>query len=264
MITTTLSATPTLRQYLIVCPLIFLAGLIDSVAGGGGLISLPAYMAAGLPAHMALGTNKLSSTFGTLMSSIRYVRQGRANLRAAALSIVFALMGSALGARVVLYVDPQFLKYALLGAIPIIAVFVLRKKSFGAVSTTHLLSPLKVFLFSSLIGFVIGFYDGFFGPGTGTFLVLLYTGLLRCDLVTAAGNAKLVNLASNVAALATFIAGGVVNYRLGIPAMFCGIAGNYIGSGLALKKGAVIIRPMFIVALVLLVAYILNDLLGGG
>ena len=251
---------PEPKQYLIVCLFVFLAGLIDSVAGGGGLLSLPAYLAVGLPAHMALGTNKFSSTFGTALSSARYFIHRKADIRTAALSIIFALCGSAFGARTALVVDPVYLQYALLAVIPIVAAFVLRKREFGVENRMAELAPSKAKLFAVMIGLLIGFYDGFFGPGTGTFLVFLYTGLLRCDLVTASGNAKLVNLASNLAALATFLAHGEVHFRLGIPAMLCGLAGNFAGSGLALKKGAGIIRPMFIVALALLGIYLVREL----
>ena len=252
---------PEIRQFLIICPFVFLAGLIDSVAGGGGLISLPAYLAAGLPPHMALGNNKFSSVFGTALSSWRYFRHGKTEIKTAALSIVFAFAGSAFGARAVLYLDPAFLKYALLAVIPVIAFFVLKKKDFGAENAADRLPAIKIHVFSALIGLVIGFYDGFFGPGTGTFLVLLYTGLLSFDLVTATGNAKLVNLASNAAAVTTFLLNGEVNFYIGVPAMLCGVAGNFVGSGLALKNGAKIIKPMFIVALALLIAYIIKDLI---
>jgi len=254
---------PELTQYLIICPFVFLAGLIDSVAGGGGLISLPAYLAAGLPSHMALGTNKFSSVFGTALSSARYYMNKKVALKTAALSIVFALIGSALGARTVLYLDPVFLKYALLAVIPVIAFIVLKKKNFGDKDESGRLPKLKTHIYSAAVGLVVGFYDGFFGPGTGTFLVLFYTGLLRFDLITATGNAKFVNLASNVAAVVTFLINGEVNFAVGVPAMLCGMAGNFVGSGLAIKNGAKIIRPMFIVALSLLIVYIARDLFFG-
>jgi len=246
-----------MKQYLIACPLVFLAGLIDSVAGGGALIAVPAYLASGLAPHMALGTNKFSASFGTAVSSVRYFRSGRADLKTAAVSVVFAMAGAALGARTVLYLNPVYLKYILLAVIPIIAAFVLSKKNFGEVNRVSELPFTKVLVFAAVIGSVVGFYDGFFGPGAGSFYVLLYTGLLRYDLVTASGNAKLINLASNIGALVTFIINGQVKYALAIPAMFCGVAGNFVGSGLALKKGAKIIRPMFVVAMALLIVYIL-------
>jgi len=252
-----------LLPYLIVCPFVFLAGLVDSVAGGGGLISLPAYLAAGLPPHMALGTNKFSSVFGTALSSARYYYNKKVALKTVSLSIVFALIGSALGARAVLLLDPVFLKFALLAVIPVIAVFVLKKKNFGDENKTDQLPAARTHVLSAVIGLVIGFYDGFFGPGTGTFLVFLYTGLLHCDLITATGNAKFVNLASNVAAVVTFLINGEVNFAIGIPAMACGVAGNFVGSGLAIKNGARVIRPMFIVALTLLIVYIARDLFIG-
>jgi len=251
---------PELRQFLIICPFVFLAGLIDSVAGGGGLISLPAYLAAGVPPHMTLGTNKFSCVFGTALSSARYFKHGKADIKTAATSIIFALAGSALGARTVLYLDPVFLKYALLAVIPVIAFIVLKKKDLGAENKIKDVPAARIHVLSAAIGLSVGFYDGFFGPGTGTFLVLLYTGLLRYDLVTATGNAKFVNLASNAAAVTMFLINREVNFALGIPAMLCGVAGNYVGSGMAIKKGARIIRPMFIIALTLLIIYIVRDL----
>ncbi len=254
--------TPTLKQYLILCPFVFLAGLVDSVAGGGGLISIPAYLASGLPAHMAIGSNKFSASFASSVSSIRYFKGKRVDLKTAAVSIAFALIGSALGARTVLYVDPVFLSYVMLAIIPFVAFFVLKKKDFGAVSRVAELPLPRVLAYSAGIGFTVGFYDGFFGPGAGTFFVLLYTGLLKYDLITASGNAKVINLASGVSALVVFIIKGQVAYALAIPAMFCGVTGSFIGSGLALKKGAKVIRPMFVGALILLIAYILKDLLG--
>lgn len=250
---------PDFKTLLVICILVFLAGLVDSVAGGGGLISLPAYMI-GLPTHIALGTNKFSSTFGTAISCIRFIKGKKANIKTALVSIFFALFGSMAGARVVLYVDQNILRYMLLFVIPIIAFFILTKKDFGTISEFNTISKRKVFIYSAITGLVLGFYDGFFGPGTGTFLILIYTGLLKFDLVTASGNAKLINMASNVGSLFTFLISGQVNFYFAIPAAFCSIAGNFVGSGLALKNGTKIIRPMFIFVLSILLLYIVKDL----
>ncbi len=250
----------TIRILLIVCPLIFLSGLIDSVAGGGGLISLPAYLAAGLPPHLAAGTNKCSATFGTLVSTLRFMKNRRVHYLSAVVSAAAALAGSSLGAMLNMGADERVLQVLLVAALPVIAVFLLIKRDFGAESRIERLSKRALVALSLAIGFVLGLYDGFFGPGTGTFLILAYTGIVGFDLVTASGNAKIVNLPSTVAALVTYALGRKSLFRLGIPAARFGIAGNWIGSGLALKRGAKIIRPMFFVALGILLCKVLWDL----
>lgn len=252
----------TLLTYLIVLPLVFLAGLVDSVAGGGGLISLPAYLVAGLPPHLATATNKCSSTFGTILTTVRYLKHGHVHLRSAVLSAVFSLFGSWLGARLNLVLPEKYLYYFLLGALPVIAVFLLVKRDFGGESRVEKLSERALLVRCAVIALVIGAYDGFFGPGTGTFLVIALTGLCGFDLLTASGNAKVMNLSSNIAAFVTFAVSGNVLWALGIPAALCGIAGQYIGSGLALKKGAKVIRPMFFVVLALLLGTVIYDVLG--
>lgn len=231
--------------------MVFLAGFVDSIAGGGGLISLPAYLFVGLPSHYALATNKLSSAIGTLFSMIRYAKKGAVIFRIGVPSTLGAFMGSVLGARLVLLIPDFVLKTVLTVLIPLAAFFVLvgRKEQDDYLVVKN---QTQVYLLALLAGFVIGLYDGFFGPGTGTFLIILYVSVLRLNHVQASGTAKIVNLASNVGALFTFILGGKVVYSLGIPAAVFGILGNWLGTGLALKKGAMIIKPLMIVVLTLL------------
>lgn len=242
-----------LEVIVFVCFFVFLAGLIDSIAGGGGLISLPAYIASGIPVHMALGTNKFSSACGTIVSSLRFWKNKKVHVKTVVISIICALLGSAAGARTVLYVDDYIFRILLIIMIPIVAVFVFIKKDFGTKNEVDTLNQRKVMILSAITGLGIGFYDGFMGPGTGTFLIFCYTLLLHFDLVTASGNAKMVNLASNIGALVMFLIHGQVYFALGIPAAFCGIAGHFIGSGLALKNGSKIIKPVFLIALGLLI-----------
>ena len=251
---------PNLITLLIVCPLVFLSGLVDSIAGGGGLISLPAYLLAGLPPHAASATNKCGSVFGTLLSTLRFFKHGRVHLHAAAVSSVTALTGSALGARLNLYLPEHYLRYILLAALPVIALFLLFRRDFGAEENTHPLSGSVLLFLAGLIGLVLGLYDGFFGPGTGTFLILAFTALCRFDLVTASGNAKVINFCSNLAAFSTFALAGQIVWWIGLPAACCGILGNYLGSGLALKNGAKVIRPMFFVVLGLLLLQTAGEL----
>lgn len=247
--------------WVIVCPLVFLGGLIDAVAGGGGLITLPAYLLAGLPAHLASGTNKCGNAFGTFLSTGRFLKRGDVHLPSAIAGAVGALAGAWIGARLNLIMPEQLLYYVMLAIVPVMAVFLVLKRDFGQEDRSHELGRFQIMSMALSIGLVIGGYDGFFGPGAGTFLMLAFTGLCRFDLITASGNTKLANSASNLASLAAFALAGKVLWSVGIPAALCGIAGNYIGSGLALRGGAKVIRPMFFVVLGLLLARLIYGLL---
>ncbi|MCJ7523894.1 MAG: TSUP family transporter, partial [Candidatus Aminicenantes bacterium] len=238
-----------LHTYLIVLPVVFLAGLVDSIAGGGGLLSVPAYMAAGLPPHYVLGNNKFSSSFGTLIASLRYYQHGLIDIRVALLSAFFALIGSFLGTSAVLRLSPDFLRILLIILIPLVAALTLANRSLGRENRSQHQSRQRKYSLAALAALLIGFYDGFFGPGTGMFLIFFYTLVLKYDFVTANANTKVVNLASNVAAVITFIINGKIIYAIGIPAACAGVAGNLLGARLVIKKGSAIIRPIFIFTL---------------
>ena len=165
--------------------------------------------------------------------------------------------------RLNLIMPEQMLYYVMLAVVPVMAVFLLLKRDFGGANRSSEFSRLQLLAMALGIGLVIGAYDGFFGPGAGTFLMLAFTGLCRFDLLTASGNTKVANSASNLASLVTFGLAGQVMWTVGIPAALCGIAGNYLGSGLALRGGAKIIRPMFFVVLLLLVARLVYGLTVG-
>lgn len=252
----------TVVDKLILFPLIFLAGFVDSIAGGGGLISLPAYLFIGVPSHYALGTNKLSSTIGTIFSTLRYAH-GRTIVYSIGIpSVVGSLIGSYIGSKLALFLSDDVLKIVLTFLIPIAAaiVFISRPKGNGEKKEEKAYRNAKTITISALIGLAIGAYDGFFGPGTGTFLIIFYVSILSLDHVSASGTAKIVNLASNIGALVTFIAGGKVFYSLGLPAALFGIAGNWLGSGVALKRGAKVIKPVMLAVLVLLFIKIITDM----
>ena len=253
-----------LHTYLIVLPVVFLAGLVDSIAGGGGLLSVPAYMVAGLPPHYVLGNNKFSSSFGTLIASLRYYQHGLIDIRVALLSAFFALIGSFLGTSAVLLLRPDFLRILLIILIPLVATLTLANRSLGRENRSQHQSRQRKYSLAALAALLIGFYDGFFGPGTGMFLIFFYTLVLKYDFVTANANTKVVNLASNVAAVITFIINGKIIYAIGIPAACAGVAGNLLGAKLVIKRGGAIIRPIFIFTLVLLLGKILYDLLTAG
>lgn len=251
-------------QYLIVCPLVFLAGLIDSIAGGGGLISLPAFIIAGVPAHIALGTNKTASSLGTVVSTTRYLKngyvKGKLMIGIAAACSLAAMVGASIGSALALHVGEAIIKNMMMVVLPVVAFFVLKNKDFGEGKTKTRLSPEATFLIAVFSALIIGAYDGFYGPGTGTFLILVLTGLAKLDVRSAAGLTKVINLSSNLAALVMFLYNGTVFLSLGLVAgLFC-IAGHYIGSGLVVNNGQKIVRPVVLLVLALLFVKILMDI----
>ncbi len=249
----------TLEMFLIVCPMALLAGFIDSVAGGGGLISLPAYYLAGLPVTLAAGTNKLSAALGTLVASIRYGKAKQVNWPVALSAVLGALPGSALGVLVMQRIPGDIMKIMVISIIPLVAAIVLRRRD--SMSPKLRIPQSKIIPFSFVTGLLIGFYDGLVGPGTGTFLILLFTMFLGLEAVNASGTAKIVNLASNAAALATLLSKGQVLFLLGLPAALCAMAGGYLGAGITIRRGAGFIRWMLVAVLALLLAKLLLDVL---
>lgn len=197
--------TLTLLHFLIICPLIFIAGFIDSIAGGGGLISLPAYLISGLPVHTSIATNKLSSSMGTLISTVRYAKSGYVSWRLAVFCVAAALIGASLGANLALLIADTLFRFLMLIILPLTALYVMRKKDLFDTANKPVLSFPKLAAFSSAIAFVIGMYDGFYGPGTGTFLILLLTRFAHMDLQHANGLSKVINLTSNIASLTVYL-----------------------------------------------------------
>lgn len=239
---------------------VFLASFMDAVAGGGGIISLPTYLLAGLPMHFALGTNKLSSCLGTAVSTARYAKNGYADWKLAPPSIVCALIGAHFGTRLQLTVPETYLKYLLLIVLPVVAFIVLKQRQLPEEKGD--IAFRKQLLIVSLSALVIGAYDGFYGPGTGTFLLIIFCRLAKMDVRTAGGNVKLVNLSSNIGAVVTSFLNGKVFLVLGLIGAVSSIAGHYLGAGLAIKNGSKLIRPMIVVVLVLLMVKVIVDLAG--
>lgn len=251
----------TLQTFLIVCPFVFLAGCVDAIAGGGGLISLPAYFLAGLPPHMAIATNKLSSSIGTLTASLRFYKEHFVKLDAALIGIAAALCGSAIGSNLSLLADEDLIRVILLPLLPFVAWHVLRGKGLQEQKREMDRSQRHVYSMVALCSFGVGMYDGFYGPGTGTFLILLFTAFAGMRVAQANGTSKLINLASNVMSLLIFLFNGQVLLCLGIVAALCSVVGNYIGSTLVMKNGIAIVRPLIIAVLGILFVKILVELL---
>lgn len=241
-----------LQSYLIVFPLVFLGGFVDSIAGGGGLITLPAYYLAGLNPAWAGGSNKMSALFGTAVAAGKYIRRGHVDWRSGAASLAGSIPGAALGSWLLTKLPGQYVKIGVLLALPLVAFFVIKKKD---LSVSRALVPPRFSLPASfLIGLLIGVYDGLVGPGTGTFLMLCYVSLLGMPALSASGTARLVNLGSNVGSAVTMILAGRVLYALALPAALFSILGNSLGAGLAIKKGAPFIRVLLLAVLAMLLA----------
>lgn len=252
---------PELRVFLIVCPLVFLAGFVDAIAGGGGLISLPAYLLVGLPVHVASGTNKVANCLGTLAATGKYLKSGQIRLRPAISSAVGALAGSAIGTRLAMHLPPEVFRWIILCAIPVAAVVICLKRDFGAEGKEKQLSRSVETLVCVLIGLGIGCYDGVVGPGTGTFMIMAFTAFLGMDLLHASGCAKVGNLASNAASAVLWLLGGKVLLALAIPAAACSMLGNYLGARSAVRGGVRRVRIMMYVVLALIFIKLLYDLL---
>lgn len=251
----------TLRMALIVAVGVFLASFTDAIAGGGGIISVPTYLIAGLPAHYALGTNKLSAGLGTIASTGRFIKNGYVDWKLGVPSIVLALIGSHFGTKLQLMMEEKYLQYLLLVVLPVVAFVVLRQRELPEERGS--IEPKAQMAIVCAASLVVGAYDGFYGPGTGTFLLLIFCNLAKMDVRTAGGNVKLVNLASNMGALFTSLMSGKVFLALGLIGTVTSVLGHYIGSGLAIKNGSKIVKPTVVIVLILLAIKVLQGLISG-
>ena len=242
----------TYQTFLIICPFLFLAGLIDAIGGGGGLISLPAYLIAGLPPHTAIATNKLSSACGTTLATLRFIRNKLINFRLAIPSILAAIIGSSLGANLSLLINEKIMLYIMVAILPLCAFLVLNKKIFHDGGTDTITLTRKTYVIASSAALIIGMYDGFYGPGTGTFLIIAFTAFAKISIKTANAQAKAINLTSNITSLVIFLFNGEVLFSVGLAAAACNMIGGYIGAGLVMKNGSKIVKPSIIFVLILL------------
>lgn len=248
----------TLITYLIVCPLLFLAGFIDAIGGGGGLISLPAYLLAGLPVHQAIATNKLSSSCGTTLATLRFIKNGFVNLKFAIPSVISAIIGSSIGARLSLLANDGLMGNLLFIILPIAAFIVLNKNLFKDNEDGALVLNTKTYLVAIIAALIIGMYDGFYGPETGTFLIIAFTVFGNMNVSTANAQAKVINLTTNITSLTIFLLNGQVLFSLGIAAAICNMIGGYLGVGLVMQKGSRIVKPTILLVLFLLFLKILG------
>ncbi len=219
------------------------AGFIDSIAGGGGLISLPALLSVGIPPQIALGTNKLQGTFGVATAAINYTRKGMVNLKECGFGVFTTFVGAVSGAWVVQHLSAGFIANLVPFLLLVVLVYTVFSKDVGK-STKK--AKIPNYIYYLLFGLSLGFYDGFFGPGTGAFWTASLVALAGYNMTKAVGVTKVMNFTSNIVALAVFVIAGNINYAAGIT-MACGqILGARLGSGLAIKNGVAFIRPIFI------------------
>ena len=244
---------------LLIIVLGFLAAFIDAVVGGGGLIAIPALLATGISPATALGTNKLASSFGSLTSSLRFLRARHVDLKMVMKLFPISFIFSILGALSAVYTPGEVLKPLVLAMLFIVLIYTLLKKDWGEVERRAVFTTRKIIL---LIIFVvlIGFYDGFMGGGTGSFLMflMLFTGF---DFLRSAGNAKVLNFASNIGALILFIVMGEVNYTYGLIMGASMILGSYAGAHMAITKGSGYVKGLFIIVTAVLIIKNLYDFL---
>ncbi len=230
----------------------FAAGFIDSVAGGGGLILVPSFILAGLPPQLALGQEKIVSTLGTIAAIRNFVQNKKVIWTAVATGIPAGLIGAYAGAQAILYFDPETIGKIILFMLPFgIILSFIPKKSRSEENSAPINNTVILFGVPAAV-FVIGFYDGFFGPGTGSFLILALHYLLRFDLVSSSATSKLFNFSSNIGALFAFMIAGNVLYILAIPLVIMNLLGNHFGSSSAMKYGAKLIQRTISVSLSLL------------
>ena len=228
----------------IVLPLVgVLSGFVDAIAGGGGLIMMPAMLGAGLPPHLALGTNKVQSLAGTTTAFRNYLRGGMVDWRANLPSAIVAFFGAAAGSAVVQLIQPE----ALMLIVPVLLLAAAAYVIFSPRMTDEDAHQRLGQAGYAPLGGSIGFYDGFFGPGTGSFFVTTLVALRGFGLTRATGTTKLLNAASNLGSLVVFIIGGKVIWLLALCLTLGAITGNWLGSHFALKHGARLIRPLLIV-----------------
>ncbi|WNG54943.1 TSUP family transporter [Archangium gephyra] len=249
-------------EIVLLCIAALTAGVVDAIAGGGGLVTLPALLATGLPPHVVLGTNKGQSVFGAFAALVRFYRAGLLNKQLAAVTFPLGLVGSFMGAALVLLMRPEVLKPVVLVLLVIVAAFLAFRR--GPPPGERPEPPRQRLLsLGAIIALLIGTYDGFFGPGTGTFLIIAFSGLLGHGLTRASADAKVVNFASNLAAVSLFAYRGLVLWYVALPMAAAQFTGGWIGAHLAVRGGDKLVRKVVLLVVTALVLKLGRDVLVG-
>ena len=234
----------------------FFAGLIDSIAGGGGLISIPALLSFGYPPHITLGTNKFQSSFGSFTASYYYIKKGAVVIKESLLGIFFTFIGASIGVWTVQQVPGKVLNNIIPFLLIAIIIYTFTKPNLGDIDIHPRLSK-KVFF--PIFGLLLGFYDGFFGPGVGSFWAIAFVTVLGFNFTKATGFTKVMNFTSNIVSFILFLIAGQIIFSAGISMAIGEVLGAKLGSGLVIKKGAKFIRPVFIFVVILTTIKLLYD-----
>lgn len=241
-------------------PLLLAAGLaagwIDAIAGGGGMVTIPLLLGIGVPPQMVLGTNKLQASFGSFTAAHHYVVRDVVPLGEAKTGIFFTLAGSVIGTVAVQQIDPGILNVVIPFLLLTIALFMLFMPSLGTIQGRP---RMRRFQFTMLAGLTLGFYDGFFGPGVGSFWAIALVLGLGFDLTRATGTTKVMNFTSNIVSFAVFAIGGNILWLPGLVMAVGQIVGARIGSGMVIRKGVSFIRPVFITVVIITTLKLLSD-----
>jgi uncharacterized protein len=248
----------------VLCAFAFFASIVDAVAGGGGLISVPALLIflPGAPPPLVLGTNKFASTCGASAAAARYALNKKIVWSVAVPAGVAAFGFAIMGARTVTLLDKSLVRPIILALLVGVAAYTLLKPEHGEVHKPKL-APKRSLVLSVTLGSGLGFYEGFFGPGTGSFLLFAFVALYGFDYIAASATGRLVNLSANVAALMYFMAAGFVRYDIALPMAACTVLGGWIGSRFALQYGGKFIRALFLIVVAILLAKLGWDTLAG-
>lgn len=259
------------QQLLLLCPLLLLAGIVDGISGGGGLIALPSYLLVGLPISTAYGCNKMQSCLGTCASLYKYARSGFLDIRTALPAAIAAIGGSYLSTRIMLGLSDSVKNIIITCAMLFVICLTLVSGRIQAKNADRMqvrpdipLSHRSLLLYAagSLgIGLLLGLYDGFFGPGGGTVAILLFSCIFKYDLRTGGGNGKFIIVLSNLTAMFAYIQSGHILYAIAIPCSIANIAGSYLGASLATSRGAGFVRKVSLVVVAALAVYTVSKLL---
>ena len=252
-----------LLNLLFICPLLFLAGLIDAISGGGGIISLPSYIMTGMPLSFVYGCNKLQSCIGTSAALYRYAKSGYIDLKASLFSAATAIVGSFVSTRIMMILDDSVKSAIIIVAMIFIITLTIitNKVTVGEdCEVTHIGITAKNAILCLAIGLFLGLYDGFFGPGCGTIALMLFSIIFKYDFRTAAGNGKVIIVTSNLIALVNYIIEGSILYEIAIPATIANVAGCYLGASLAVKNGKKLVKKFLIAVVIILIVQALIKL----
>ena len=238
---------------LIICPVFFISGIIDSIGGGGGLIALPTYLMIGLQIRTAYGCNKLQAGLGNLVSAVKYFRNNMVDLKIALISAVTAMTGAYFGTKIIFLLPEATIQKAITIGLPAIALIMVLRKSSARDAIMKSGISKKTVVQALIVGVIMGFYNSLFGPGIGTVAIIAFTMIMHYDSRVASGNGKVLIVLTNAVALVSYVKTGNVAYEIAVPAALSAILGNLVGVNLAIKKGDKIIKPVMLIIVILTV-----------